>query len=492
MTPTGPAPLRSIVACVAGGMLFNTFALGQTEELRFQRQLEQIRRQTRLQVNQELPPDQRVFVDYGAYVSANYLSLTDPELKNRTLFQYDLVTYGQINVDGVHEVLFRGRLSYKSFNEGDNFGDDTSGLDCELERFYYRFNLTRAITAYSDAEPQADVAIQFGRDLVTWGNGLTLSQTLDAVRFTAEFSALSVELLAGMTPQRTVDFDSSRPDFDDDTHRNFFGIMLSRRFGNHQPYAYLLIQRDHNGNDTLSIPLSETENLVTRFDYDSYYIGVGSRGALTDQLAYGVEFAWEGGRGLSDSLGFDDGGNPLQFDQTREEIRAWAFDLQLDYLCGDPGNTRLSFETVLASGDSDRQHTSNTLGGNLPGTYDRAFNAFGFLNTGVAFSPAISNIIIVRAGASTFPLHDADPFKRLQVGADVLAFAKLDRDAPIDEFTETGRYLGFEPNVYFNWQIASDITLSARYGVFFPCEAIADEADDEPRHFIYAGVTFAF
>src|SRR5205823_8868133 len=99
----------------------------------------------------------------------------------------------------------------------------------------------------------------------------------------------------------------------------------------------------------------------------------------------------------------------------RDQIQAWAVDGRLDYLLPDERRTRLSAELILASGDDDRGTTSNTFGGNKPNTNDRAFNAFGLLNTGLAFAPAVSNLLAVRLGGSTFPLPDMGPLRRLQV-----------------------------------------------------------------------------
>jgi type VI secretion system protein ImpG len=42
---------------------------------RFERQMEQIQRDTRLRVDQRIPAEQRTLFDYGGYLSLNYLSL---------------------------------------------------------------------------------------------------------------------------------------------------------------------------------------------------------------------------------------------------------------------------------------------------------------------------------------------------------------------------------------------------------------------------------
>ena len=78
----------------------------------------------------------------------------------------------------------------------------------------------------------------------------------------------------------------------------------------------------------------------------------------------------------------------------------------------------------------------------------------------------------------------------MQVGADFFVFNKMNREGGIDETTFDGRYLGVEPDVYLNWQMTSDVTLSLRYGVFFPNGDVVQE--DDVRHFFFGSVTFAF
>jgi len=293
---------------------------------------------------------------------------------------------------------------------------------------------------------------------------------------------LALQLLAGVTTHDTVDIDASRPQFDDRTERGFYGGILSAQFGKHRPFVYGLVQRDWNDD----VPLVVGSN-TTNFDYDSWYVGTGINGSIGDQVLYGVEFAYEGGKTLSNSF---DPATLAPIPQQRDHIQAAALDAKLDYLFADTKKSRLSFETIAASGDTDRIHSTNTFGGNAPGTRDHSFNAWGLLNTGLAFAPNVSNLISVRVGGSMFPFPTSSLLKRFQAGTDVLAFFKFRDNAPIDETTTDDRYLGWEPDVYINWQVTSDVTFAFRYGVFFPGAAIV--ADEHPRNFFYIGVTFAF
>jgi hypothetical protein len=456
---------------------------------RFQRQLEEFRASSRIRINEEIPPGTRVFYDYGLFTGLSYLSLDDANLDNRGLRQADFTGFARVNLDGVHEGFFRGRVFYRDFNPGDAFDEGGGdGWDGRLDRLYYRFDLGRYLGGKSGQTGRGGASFKLGRDLVYWGTGLTLAQELDGVVVDLTYDSIGLQVIAGRTPSDTVDIDSSRRNFDSHTNRAFYGALLQGRWQTHRPYGFVLVQRDHNptGFDT---SIGGTP-ITTDYDYNSYYLGAGSTGALTDRLAYGVELVYQGGTTLSSPFVLNDTGGVEAVDQTKDDISAFAANLQLDYLVGDRRNTRLSGEFIYATGDSDRISATNTFAGNAPGTDDNGFNAFGLLNTGVAFSPSVSNLISLRAGFSTFPLPEVRHFRRLQVGCDAFAFFKADSEGGSDEPTSDDSYLGFEPNIYVNWQITSDLSLAVRYGIFFPGSAI--EADDENRQFIFAGLTFAF
>lgn len=460
---------------------------------RFDRTLERIRQDTRLQVSPDVPIDQRTFYDAGGFFTFNYLSLDDAENDNRGFRQYDMTVYARVVIDGANEFFVRGRLDYRDYNPGDNLNDESSGLDGMVERAFWRFDLAKYRAAYGGAETPVNFTVKGGRDFIVWANGVVLANVIDGAQFDIGFEPFTVTLLGGVTAKQTVDFDSSRPEFDRDTHRGFYGAMLTTRIGNHRPFIYAIMQEDYNHKDTLFTPLDDsgTQGITTDFEYNSHYFGIGSNGSLTDRLTYGIEFVYEGGQSLSNSFTQDQASGAIsQTPQTLDSIEAYALDFQVDYLVGDDRQTRFNFETILASGDDDRLQTSNTLGGNLQGTSDRAFNAFGLLNTGLAFGPSVSNLWSMRLGASTFPFPDVAGVRRMQLGIDFFVFQKFDASAPIDEETSDSRYLGVEPDLYMNWQITSDVALSVRYGVFFPGDSV--ENDSKVRQFLYTGVTIAF
>ncbi len=460
------------------------------EELgRFEKQLEQLRRDQYLRIDQSIPPGRRALVDYGAYTSFSYLSVDDQNNKNHVLRQYEITGYARVNIDNAHEFYVRGTTGYQDFNDQDSFNDRGDQLiDPQFDAIYYRFDLRRSLEAYKGQESDGDFTLEIGRDLVYWGNGLVISERIDGVMAKLQTSLADVDLIAGITPKMTVDFDTSRPNFDDHTRRGFYGAQISKRIGSHRPFAYALMQRDYNKEDTSDIV---NPAIHTRYRYDSYYLGLGSQGALSDRLLYGMEFVYEGGTGLSNSYQLTNN-NLVGIDQTDDTIHAFAGDIRLDYLLSDERQTRFSVEGIIASGDPDRlTSTTDTFGGNRPNTGDTAFNAFGFLNTGLAFAPSISNLMALRVGASTFPLPKVGMFDRLQLGADLFIFAKTQQDAQINEPSYLDQnYLGWEPDFFMNWQITNDVTFAVRYGIFYPGNALVN--DGKNRQFFFAGVTYAF
>ena len=228
------------------------------------------------------------------------------------------------------------------------------------------------------------------------------------------------------------------------------------------------------------------DTFTTHYGYNSWYVGGGSQGSFSDHLLYAVELVYEGGSTKTSSIDATGAAIP----QSTDNISAGAMDARLDYLLTDANHSRLSAEIILASGDRDRGLTNTTIGGVAPGKTDHAFNAMGLLNTGLAFAPQVSNLVVGRIGGSTVPIPDAPLFERMQIGIDGFVFSKLDDQAPIDEITNRGDgFLGTEADVYLNWQITSDVALAIRYGIFLPGDATPSAA---ARNFFYTGLTFSF
>jgi hypothetical protein len=490
--PTRRETIRPALAALAMLLLVGSAASAQNDagrDLARQDRLQQLLQyemDTRYAANPEIPAGQRALIDVGGYFSPQFFSVDDANQNNHGLREYDLVAYLRANFDGVNEVFMRGRAQYNDYNAGDSFdGFGSRLINPDFDRIYYKFDLKNDLAAYHGSRINGDVVFEGGRDLVYWGNGLVIGKVIDGVMPTFSLGNVSLAAIAGVTPTRTVDFEPDRPAFDHNTRRGFYGGLLSVTLGEQHPYVYGLVQQDYNNkNESLIGPID------TKYDYNSNYIGIGSTGALSDHWRYGLEMVYESGKSISDSStvsGFVL--SPVM--QTRDRIAAYAMDAKVDYVPQDYHNSRVSLEFIAASGDSDRGLTDTTFNGNAPNTADRAFNGFGILNTGLGFGAAPSNLLALRVGPSTFPFPDNSRLRRFQIGTDLQFFGKTNPDAPIDEATKPGaQYLGWEPDIYINWEISSDITFALRYGVFLPNPGAFN--NDSARQFLYAGATFAF
>ncbi len=458
-------------------------AWSQTSVESYQRQLELARRQTQSEVQEKVPASRRAYADYGAYASLIYLSLDDPSNDNRGLWEYDLVGFGRVNLDDVQEFYVRGRAQYFDFNPGDGFNDEEPDhMSGTLEEAYYRLDLSRLGKARHDSKSrECGAVVTAGRQFAQWATGLVLNQYVDGATGTFSEGDVQLDVLAGVTVPNTVDFDSSRPDFDSATHRGFFGVMPSIEVGSHRPYAYVLVQRDYNHDGATQIG-----NVTTTYSYNSFYLGIGSRGAFGDHVVYDSEMIWEGGSTLSNNR-FDPASlQPLP--QTKDDIQAFAAQLSGDYLFNDPRRSRVGAGMIVASGDRNRQSSSDTIGGNRSGTLDRAFNGLGLLDTGLVFAPEVSNLVMLRARASTY-LSAEGVLGRAEAGVQGFIYWKYFNAGGIDEPSSDGSYLGVEPEIFLNWQILEDVTIQLRYGVFFPGGALPTE---DVRQGVYGAITYAF
>ncbi|CAN5752448.1 hypothetical protein BH11PLA1_BH11PLA1_08000 [soil metagenome] len=473
-------------AACAGGLVSSARAQPSGDD---QRRLERALRTSqgndsdyRLRVDTSLSLAERTQLDYGGYLSFTALFANTSADDSVRLLQPEAVVYGRASIDGVHQFFGRARFTYRTFSDGDSFdGRGDRFLEPFLDRYYYEFDLRRAFAAYQGTDSDFNFNVRVGRQFVDYAEGLVLSETLYAVTPTLEFTRqIRLEGLAGITPDHTIDFDTSRWNFDERTRRGYFGGRLVYTLPEAQEvYGYILRMVDYTNQDTLRAPLTPVG--IVKLAYDATYYGLGTRGGLGSNFVYALEGVYEAGRAWSD---------PLSGPQTREDVQAGAGKALLAYLPRDENATRFEAEFLIATGDADRRNASATAGASQSGTDDHQFNALGYANTGLAFAPSLSNLLSLRLGASTFPLHNTEAFEGLQVGIDGFIFNKLRRQGPVDDFSTDRRFLGGEVDVFANWRVTSDLSLTGRYGVFFPSAGIA--GGKSARHFLLFGVTIGF
>jgi hypothetical protein len=477
-----------ILVCVLAWLLPAGLAKAQVSTERFDRFLEQFEQENRLRVDPNVPENQRAYMDFGGFTTFNYFMVQDG-VQYTNLRQYDLNGYGRLNIDGVHDFFVRARTSYRDFDPGDSFdGRGDQWIEPTVDRAFYKFDLARAMQAYEGQRVDYNVVAVAGRQLINWGNGVAFNQEIDGGRFQFTYDKVTLEAMVGMTRDSTIDIDTSRPGFNSQTNRLFYGGMITTDFSAFfQPYVYGLVQEDYNRPSVLTATVPGVGVTTTNYNFNSYYIGGGWRSALSDRIVFSSEFVYQGGRNLTNSFTVVP---PAPITQSFVDISAFAGDVQLDYMFGDDNNTRATGEVIFATGNEDRLHTTNTFGGTTPASTDTSYNGFGLLNTGLAFAPNVSNLVVYRGGVSTFPFVSTKWLQRFQFGTDILVFTKFDQSAPIDQPSENSYYLGFETDFYINWQITSDLTFGMRYGLFVPGQELNN--NKELRQFLYTGLTLSF
>ena len=121
---------------------------------RFERELDQVRIQTRNQVNTDVPAEQRLLVDYGASLTLSYAAIDDSDYHTHQFNQYQLIGFARLNLDGAHNFFVRASSTYRDFHPAsdsfDNHGDDWE--EFKIDRAVYRFDLSKFMSAY-DASP---------------------------------------------------------------------------------------------------------------------------------------------------------------------------------------------------------------------------------------------------------------------------------------------------------------------------------------------------
>jgi hypothetical protein len=440
-------------------------------------QQRQVEEEVRQQLDRNLPISQKVLLDWGGWLGS-YVFMFDDSIKNRTLRRQDVRLWGSLNADqGIHQAYVRLRLSYDDFNHGDSYtGNDDDLEGPNLDRGWYQLDLAKLLRKHGDIDLPFDLTIKGGRDYVMFGTGYALSMPLDAVQMTTGLGDIKIDTLLGKTISSYDNLDTSRPD-PGRSDRCFYGVQARYTgFQKHEPFLYYFAQNDCQ-NDGWPILYKQ------KWDYDSEYLGFGSTGEITPYLRYSGEFVFQSGRSYADK----------QWSGT-EPIDAYGWDYELTYMPHLSLRPKFSLEYMFASGDADRLLSPvNASGGNLAGTSDKSFNAFGYRNTGLALAPDLSNLHIWRLGGSFFPFnkHPNEWLKKLEIGSDFFLYNKNKINAAIsDPLADLpSGFVGWEMDYYINWRLTSDLSMTLRYGTFVPGSAYTNE---ETRNFFLTGFTWSF
>jgi hypothetical protein len=418
----------------------------------------------RVRSNEDL--QQSFLWDAGGWFNSQFVQLDDPPDKDqRTLRSLDLRLWGEARIARRYLAYVRLQSEYTDFNSGDQFeGSDDN-----------QFRPIHVDQAYLEADwssPDNEFIVRVGKEFLTLGRGLLFNSVAYGVMGSYASGPFSLRGFAAHTIIHDDDIDQSLPN-SDDSRRAFAalegGYTLS---GGHRAYLLAMVERDLNDED----PESASQD----WDYNASYVGVGARGTVSGDLVYSMEGIMEFGKSVAAG-------------STEEEsIQAFALMVGLELPFGGAMSPYAALEYMFGSGDSDRGSVTDVASGNLAGTDDEGFLAFGFVQTGFSLFPRLSNLHILRLGGSLRPLESVELFRRMEVGIFGYLYRKHQSEAPISDSrsSEDDADVGTEVDLFLHWRLLSDVGLSINYGRFMPGDAYADGED--ARDFVSAGITYGF
>jgi len=451
---------------------------------------EMLEREIRQILTSERVLSRKAFLDYGAifrFTLSKFDSFEDDRRLSRTYRDYDIRPWFSLNVNDVHSFYGRLRFDVIDFNSGQapEGTDGVSGPD--VDQLFYTLQLDRFVERrYSTILP-GPTRLTLGRQFFNVGQGIVYSEVNDGILLSTTLGNWDLNLFGSRTIGGEDNVDRSTNL--EGNERYFYGAELAYTgIVGHRQYVYFVGQEDQSGGPTPVLRADGT-NIKQAFDYDSQYLGLGLSGQLFRNFGYRAEGIWERGRSEPDRTL----GNLAQALNTghRDMIDAYAFDIGLDWYIDAKSRPRISLDYALASGDEDRENVTDTIEGNRPGTKDRNFLYFGFMDSGFSFAPRFSNISFIRIDGSFRPFYDTRHFDKMETGLTYYYYQKHQREGGVSDSqaNKAHRTLGSEIDVYMNWKALSDLSHSLRYGVFLPGSAFSDKT---ARHYYLCSITYSF
>jgi len=307
------------------------------------------------------------------------------------------------------------------------------------------------------------VWVQAGRRFFGVGQGLAYSNVGDGIELSASGGVWSLLGFASRSVPHEPNIDLTVPG-GKHSGRTFYGIE-GRYIGipNRGIYGFLVVQRD----DADEEPITPTQD----FAYNSEYFGIGSEGTAIANVRYAAEVIFETGESFT------------SLTDEKQTIRAWAMDVSLVYDVQAPFQPTIYGEYTFGSGDADRLSVTDTIAGNAVGR-DRNFLYFGYLPTGYALSPRVSNLRMLKVGVAIKPLEGFARFKDLTISADLYRYFKDEKNGGVFDVQASAseRDIGMEVDLTLSWPILSDLSMAVEYGHFEPGEAYPVTANDDSEY----------
>jgi len=307
--------------------------------------------------------------------------------------------------------------------------------------------------------------VEAGRQYISVGRGLAYSDVNDGVQVFLSWPDWRLKALASRTLPHQDNIDQSVPGSSAGSDKFFYGFEGAYRgMPGHNIYSFFLLQKDESD--------EEPPDDLQDYDYNSRYIGLGAHGDIIRNLHYLAEVVYENGT------------SRIFPSNEKADIDAWAGIFEVAYDADIYGHPRLSGRYAFGSGDKDRMSVTDTVGGNTSGI-DRNFLYFGYIDTGYALAPRLSNLHFLKGTLSLTPFEEWRSFKNLAVTTSYYQYYKDRAGGSISDAvaTEVKGFIGREMDFEIAWQIVSDLNCTVQYGHFFTGDAYAQTARDDEDYF---------
>ncbi len=326
--------------------------------------------------------------------------------------------------------------------------------------------------------PQLDAT--FGRFVFTDFSGHVLNHTLDGALVTLELPVARISAAAGYSGLEFKPLSlilMSRSDNADQTNSSVYlaaprlieklEVLFPSLFTRVDLNISVILQQDLRSSSQL-IQAGEQNQVVSGLNGGSLtteYFGLGLSGPIVSSFYYSAFFYWNAGSTLSYLA---DSGSTTGFSYQYAPIHAWIGGIGLRYYSEEALASRVEFQAIVSSGDSD---STSYLEGNTAGA-SATFVPISQEVIGLAFTPQFGNLILVDASYSFKPLANSETvWRNLQLMAKVFAFFRPTTGAISQPGLSSGSgdfYLGTEPDIVVSFRPFGELGVVVSTGVFFP------------------------
>jgi hypothetical protein len=414
-------------------------------------------------------------LDIGGWSTTTYLDLTNDDHRRAVADLLESVTIEDYRF-WVAAGLHKGRkVDVKSYARGrvlDVHFDTAPGVVAPDTRSQEGLELD---LGYVDVTGTSGFSARAGRQFVRVGRGLTLALDLDGLDLAKARPSWTYRVFGGETVPRDPNIDTSVVGFARRTQRRAFvlGEVEHRTDSGAKYYGYVVVERDSSRSLD---PAQRRRN----FSYDTEYYGGGTAGRFNPLLHYFLEVIHQSGEVLIDV--------PTD---PRVSIDGTGLLSGLLYYPKWRWRPLASLEYSLGSGDPRRGSVTNVFGGKQTITRDENFLYFGAFDGGLALSPRLSNLHVLRAGYQVKPLpaKDDQELPDLLIGTKGTLYWKDDVNGVISDPLAilASHDIGTAIDVFLAWRPFSDASMLVQYGRFIPGDAYMSGANDPSERLLAAG-----